>query len=159
MNHASKSLWTSAFAAATFSSDILWSLFFPGFADGLAYNLCSIMSLLTTIRSEVQTSGVLIAYVIACSSKTSGACALSRRNLQKKYGNVSLSYCWQEKKSSSLLTFAWKPWNLTSNFYLSYAHDVMDLGGSLAYQLATTFSSDMINDLARVIWSPQNDSL
>jgi hypothetical protein len=40
----------------------------------------------------------LIACVIACASKTSRACALSRRNLRKKSGNVSLSYYWQEKK-------------------------------------------------------------
>jgi hypothetical protein len=30
----------------------------------------------------------------------------------------------------------------------------MDLDGSIAYQLAATFSSDMMNDLARVVSSP-----
>jgi hypothetical protein len=33
---------------------------------------------------------------------------------------------------------------------------VVDLDGSLACQLAAAFSSDMINDLARVVSSPQN---
>jgi hypothetical protein len=53
MNHVPKSLWTSTFAAAMFSSDILQSLCFLGFAVGLTCSLCSIMSLLTPIRSEV----------------------------------------------------------------------------------------------------------
>jgi hypothetical protein len=34
----------------------------------------------------------------------------------------------------------------------------MDLGGNLTYQLVATFSSDMINDLARVISSPLNEA-
>jgi hypothetical protein len=42
---------------------------------------------------------------------------------------------------------------------LSCAHDLMDLGGSLAYQLAIAFSSDMINDLGRVILSPLNEAI
>jgi hypothetical protein len=42
---------------------------------------------------------------------------------------------------------------------LSYAHDVMDLGGSLANQLAAVFSSDMINDLVRVVSSPPNEAI
>jgi hypothetical protein len=42
---------------------------------------------------------------------------------------------------------------------LSNAHDVMDLSGSLAYQLAAMFSSDMINDLARVVLSPPNEAI
>jgi hypothetical protein len=36
---------------------------------------------------------------------------------------------------------------------------VMDLLGSLAYQLATAFSSDMINDLATVVSSPPNEAI
>jgi hypothetical protein len=35
----------------------------------------------------------------------------------------------------------------------------MDLGGSLAYQLAVAFYSDMINDLARVVSSPPNEAI
>jgi hypothetical protein len=42
---------------------------------------------------------------------------------------------------------------------LSYAHDVMDLGGSLTYQLAAAFSSDMMNDLVRVVSSPHDESI
>jgi hypothetical protein len=38
-----------------------------------------------------------MACVMACSSETSGACALRRRKLQKKSGSVSFSYCWHEK--------------------------------------------------------------
>jgi hypothetical protein len=50
-------------------------------------------------------------------------------------------------------------WKLTRNFSCRCAHDVMDLGGTLAYQLATAFSSDMINDLARVVSSPLNKAI
>jgi hypothetical protein len=81
---------------------------------------------------------------MACSSETSGACALSRRNLRRKSGNVSLSYCWREKKSFSILISAWKPRKLTRNFSLSITHDVMDLGGSMTYQLAVAFSKDCV---------------
>jgi hypothetical protein len=42
---------------------------------------------------------------------------------------------------------------------LSCAHDVIDLGDSLAFQLAATLSSDVINDLARVISSPPNEAI
>jgi hypothetical protein len=34
----------------------------------------------------------------------------------------------------------------------------MDLGGNLAYQLAAAFSSDMINNLVRVVSSPLNEA-
>jgi hypothetical protein len=40
------------------------------------------------------------------------------------------------------------------NFSFSCPQDVMDLGYSLAYQLVDAFSSDVMNDLARVILSP-----
>jgi hypothetical protein len=36
---------------------------------------------------------------------------------------------------------------------------VMDLVGSLAYQLAAMFSSDMMSDLARVVSSPPNEAI
>jgi hypothetical protein len=35
----------------------------------------------------------------------------------------------------------------------------MDLGGSLANQLAAVFSSDMINDLVRVVSSLLNEAI
>jgi hypothetical protein len=35
----------------------------------------------------------------------------------------------------------------------------MDLGGNLAYQLADAFSSDMMNDLVRVVSSPPNEAI
>jgi hypothetical protein len=35
----------------------------------------------------------------------------------------------------------------------------MDLGGSLAYQLANAFSRDMMNDLARVASSPPDEAI
>jgi hypothetical protein len=35
----------------------------------------------------------------------------------------------------------------------------MDLGGSLAYQLATAFSRDMMNDLARIVSSPPDRAI
>jgi hypothetical protein len=50
---ASSSLCTSAFAVSTFSSDILRSFCFLGFAHGLTCNWCSMMSLLTPNKSEV----------------------------------------------------------------------------------------------------------
>jgi hypothetical protein len=46
----------------------------------------------------------LIACIMACSSETSRACAFNRRNLQKKFGKVSLSYWWHEKKSSMVMS-------------------------------------------------------
>jgi hypothetical protein len=42
---------------------------------------------------------------------------------------------------------------------LSSAHDVMDLGGSLAYQLAALLSRDIMNDLARVVVSPLDEAI
>jgi hypothetical protein len=42
---------------------------------------------------------------------------------------------------------------------LSCAHGVIDLGGSHAYQLAAVFSSDMMNDLVRVVSSPLNEAI
>jgi hypothetical protein len=35
----------------------------------------------------------------------------------------------------------------------------MDLGGSLAYQLAAAFSRDVMNDLARVVSSPLDEAI
>jgi hypothetical protein len=37
---------------------------------------------------------------------------------------------------------------------LSCARDMIDLSGSLAYQLAVAFLSDIMNDLTRVVLSP-----
>jgi hypothetical protein len=42
---------------------------------------------------------------------------------------------------------------------LRCAHDVIDLGRSIAFQLGVAFSSDVINDLARVISSPPNEAI
>jgi hypothetical protein len=52
MNHASNNLQNSSLATVTFLSDIFQSLCFLGLAEGLTCNLCSIISLLTPIRSE-----------------------------------------------------------------------------------------------------------
>jgi hypothetical protein len=56
-----------------------------------------------------------------------------------------------------MLRSAWKPWKLTRNFSLSYAHDAMDLGGNVAYQLVPAFLRDMMNDLVRVVSSPPDE--
>jgi hypothetical protein len=53
INPPSNNLCTSAFTAATFSSDVLQTFYFLGLAVGLTWILCSIMSLLTPMRSEV----------------------------------------------------------------------------------------------------------
>jgi hypothetical protein len=53
INLASNNHCTLAFTASIFSSDILRSFCFLGFAFGLTCSLCSITSLLTPIRSEV----------------------------------------------------------------------------------------------------------
>jgi hypothetical protein len=53
INTTSNNRCTSAFTTSIFSSDILWSFFFLGFAYGLTCNLCSITSLLTPTRLEV----------------------------------------------------------------------------------------------------------
>jgi hypothetical protein len=36
---------------------------------------------------------------------------------------------------------------------------VIDLNGSLVYQLAVAFSSDIMNDLVRVVSSPPNKAI
>jgi hypothetical protein len=79
--------------------------------------------------------------------------------MRKKSGSVPLSYCWREKKYSSVLRSARKPWKLTRNFSLICAHDAMDLGSNLVYQLATSFLRDMMNDLARVVSSPPDEAI
>jgi hypothetical protein len=53
INLASDRCCTSAFTASVFSSDILWSFCFLGFAFGLTCSLCSITFLHTPIKSEV----------------------------------------------------------------------------------------------------------
>jgi hypothetical protein len=53
INPVSNNLCTSALIASIFSSDILWSFYFLGFASGLTYNLCLITSLLTPTKSEM----------------------------------------------------------------------------------------------------------
>jgi hypothetical protein len=53
MKHVSRSLCASTFAAFTFSSAILQSFCFLGLAFGLTCSWCSMMSLLTPTRSEV----------------------------------------------------------------------------------------------------------
>jgi hypothetical protein len=42
---------------------------------------------------------------------------------------------------------------------LGCAHDAMDLGDSLTYQLAVAFSRDIMNDLARVVSSPPDEAI
>jgi hypothetical protein len=53
INRTSNRRCTSTFTASIFYSDILWSFCFLGFAFGLTYSLCSITSLLTPIKLEV----------------------------------------------------------------------------------------------------------
>jgi hypothetical protein len=48
---------------------------------------------------------------------------------------------------------------LTRNFFFNRAHDIIDLKGSLTYQLAAAFLSNIMNDLARVVSSPQNKAI
>jgi hypothetical protein len=100
-----------------------------------------------------------MSYVMVCLCETSEACALRQRNLRKKSGNVSLLFCWHDKKSSSIVRYAWKPWKLTRNFSLSCVHDAIDLSGNLAYQLVAAFLRDMMNDLARVISPPSDEAI
>jgi hypothetical protein len=73
MNLASNSRCTSAFAASTFSSDILWSFYFLDFTCGLIFSLCSITSLLTPTKLEVDqtTTSLFLSWnctSFACSS-------------------------------------------------------------------------------------------
>jgi hypothetical protein len=49
---ATNSLWTSALAGAIFLFEILRSFYFFGFVEGLMWRLCSIILLLTPMRSE-----------------------------------------------------------------------------------------------------------
>jgi hypothetical protein len=70
MNSASNRCCTSAFAAFIFSSDILRSFCFLGFVFGLTYNLCSITSLLTPIKSEVDQGKTSLFLSRNCSNST-----------------------------------------------------------------------------------------
>jgi hypothetical protein len=45
------------------------------------------------------------------------------------------------------------------NFSFSCAHDMIDLEGSLMYQFANAFLSDMMNDLVKVVSSPPNETI
>jgi hypothetical protein len=67
-NPASNRHCTSAFIASIFSSDILRSFCFLGFTFGLTYNLCSITSLLTPIKSEVDQAKTSLFLSSNCSS-------------------------------------------------------------------------------------------
>jgi hypothetical protein len=60
INRTSNRRCTSTFAASIFSPDILWSFCFLGFAFGLTYSLCSITSLLTPIKLEVDQAKTLL---------------------------------------------------------------------------------------------------
>jgi hypothetical protein len=53
MKSVSSNLQTFALAAVTFSSNILQIFFFLDFFEGLTWSLCSIMLLLTPVRSKV----------------------------------------------------------------------------------------------------------
>jgi hypothetical protein len=44
------------------------------------------------------------------------------------------------------------------NFSFNWAQDVIDLACSRAYQFTTTLSSDMMNDLVRVVLSPPDEA-
>jgi hypothetical protein len=66
-----------------------------------------------------------------------------RKNLSKFPSHIA-----GMRKSSSVVMSTGKPWKLTRNFSFNYAHDVIDLGGSLTYQLVAAFLSDMMKDLA-----------
>jgi hypothetical protein len=48
---------------------------------------------------------------------------------------------------------------IDKNFFFQLPQDVMDLGCSLAYQLAAAFLSDIVNDLARVVSSPLDEAI
>jgi hypothetical protein len=45
------------------------------------------------------------------------------------------------------------------NFSFNCVQDAMDLGGSLAYQLATAFLRDMMNDLVSIVSSPPDEAI
>jgi hypothetical protein len=70
MNPASNRSCTSTFAASIFSSDILRSFCFLGFMLGLTSNLCSITSLLTPIKSEVNQAKISLFLSRNCNNST-----------------------------------------------------------------------------------------
>jgi hypothetical protein len=58
-----------------------------------------------------------------------------------------------------VLIFAQKPWKLIRNFSFNWPQDVIDLGYDRVYQFAATLSSDMMNDLVRVVSSPPDKAI
>jgi hypothetical protein len=52
-----------------------------------------------------------------------------------------------------------KALKLMRNFSFNSPHDVIDLSYNLAYLLAIAFSSDMMNDLVRVVLSPPAEAI
>jgi hypothetical protein len=70
INPASNSCCTLAFAASILSSDILQSFYFLGFARGLTWSLCSITSLLTPTKSEVDQAKTSLFLLRNCMSST-----------------------------------------------------------------------------------------
>jgi hypothetical protein len=76
MNHMSNSLWTSTFVVMTFFSDILRSFCFLGF-EGFTWSMCSIMLLLTPVRSKVCHAKTSL---FLCWNESSSACSSDDRS-------------------------------------------------------------------------------
>jgi hypothetical protein len=58
-----------------------------------------------------------------------------------------------------VLSSAWKPWKLTRDFSFNWPQDVIDLDYNRAYQFIVALSSDMVNNLVRVVSSPPDEAI
>jgi hypothetical protein len=92
MNPASNSRCTSAFATSTFSSDILWGFCFLGFTCGITYSLCSITSLLTPTKSEVDQAKTSLFLSRNCRSSTCSSGLISAPMQAVLFGTLGSEY-------------------------------------------------------------------
>jgi hypothetical protein len=102
INPTSNRRCTSAFAASIFSSDILRSFFFLGFAFGLTYNLCSITSLLTPIKSEGDQAKTSLFWSKNCSNSTCSSGLISALINTILFGTLGSSASLVKSTSASI---------------------------------------------------------
>jgi hypothetical protein len=106
MKHVSKNLWTSTLAAEFFSSDILRSFCFFGFAEELICSLCSMMLLLTLVMSKVDQAKTSLFLSRNDSSYTSSSDERSYATNTKFSGTIGYSMTRSVLHSTSDCCFA-----------------------------------------------------
>jgi hypothetical protein len=105
INPASNRRCTSALATSIFSSDILRRFYFLGFAFGLTCNLCSITSLLTPIKSEVDQAKTSLFLSRNCNSSACSSRLISALMHTVLSGTLGSSANLVKSPSASILKF------------------------------------------------------